>query len=93
MKFDTNRAVHSQFITLYKRECSDSKCGECGVDKRLDMNDACVIDSDSTKYVYYRKYISVDTITKDGTIKQSTQKVLHSVTATQKRFLMNFIRY
>ena len=90
MKFDTNRAVQSEFLTLHKRECSDSKCGECGVDKRLDMKGTCVIDNDSTKYVSYRKYINVDTITKDGTLKQSTQKVLHSVTATQKTFFDEF---
>ena len=50
------------------------------------MKDVCVIDSDSTKYVSYRKNINVDAIAKNGTLKQRTQKVLNRATDSKDFF-------
>lgn len=83
---NTNRAVHSEFLTLQKRQCCDAQCINCGVEKQLEMKGNCVIDNNDIKRIKYRKYIAVDTVTKEGVVKLGTQKVLVQVDATQKTF-------
>ena len=77
---NTNRAIQSETLKIYRRQCCDGQCDICGVD----MGSSCEIDNDDNKYVTYYKYINADKIKKDGTIQRSNNKVLAKVTATYK---------
>ena len=90
LDIDTNRAVHSELLTLHRRECSDSQCDSCGVTQRLKMGSTCIIDSNTEKSVSYLKYVLADTITKEGIVKLGTQKVLTKVTSKQNEFFDYF---
>jgi hypothetical protein len=56
LKCDTTAAVQNEILTIHDRGCCLSTCQLCGVKKRLIMGDTCPLESNSEKYVSWRKY-------------------------------------
>ena len=74
-----HRHVQGELLTIHRRDCCNSKCDSCGVDKRLALD--CPMEQSDTKTVSWRKYVKATVIGKDGLAKQTTSSA--AVTAAE----------
>ena len=89
---DTKRAVQNEFLTIHERDCCLSSCIQCGIDKRLMMGNTCAIESATTKYVTYKKYVKASRINTEGNLAKSSILTLTKTTASYMAFFNDFMK-
>ena len=57
------------------------------------LSDTCIIDNNEEKFITFRKYVSGETISKEGTKKTTSQKMLIQALANYKTLFEEFHKF